>query len=78
MFVELDIAVLTRDIPEKRLKAGDLGTVVHAYASANLYEVEFVDALGATLALLTLDEADLRIMADKEILHVRLLDQAAA
>lgn len=78
MFKELDIVVLKRDIPEHKLKAGDVGAVVHVYANAKGYEVEFINVRGETVALLTLKDADLRPMADEEILHVRGLERVAA
>ncbi len=31
MIEELDRVILTRDLPEKKLKAGDVGTVVLVY-----------------------------------------------
>lgn len=77
MFTELDIVVLKKDIQEQKLKAGDVGSVVHVYAHTKSYEVEFVNVRGETIALLTLEDADLRPMADWEILHVRGLERAA-
>ena len=77
MYTELDIVVLKKDILEQKLKAGDVGSVVHVYAHAKSYEVEFVNVRGETIALLTLEDADLRPMADWEILHVRGLERAA-
>jgi len=32
---EHDLIVLTRDIAEHRLRAGDVGTVVHVYAAGH-------------------------------------------
>lgn len=58
------------DIPEHELEAGDVGAVVHRYEEGG-YEVEFVSASGATLAVLTLTDADLRPMGGMQILHVR-------
>jgi hypothetical protein len=69
---ELELVVLTRDMPEHRLRAGDVGTVVHSYR-AGAYEVEFVSAGGETLAVLTVTEDDVRAMDQREILHVRSL-----
>lgn len=71
MIEELEIVVLTRDIPEHALKAGDVGTVVHRYEDGSAYEVEFVATEGRTLALLTLGRSDVRPMGAEEILHVR-------
>jgi hypothetical protein len=78
MFQELDLIVLTRDLPEYRLQKGDIGTVVHLYASGGACEVEFVNAQGDTVALLTLEAKDIRPLQGREILHVRELAQAMA
>ena len=50
-------------VPEKHWSIG--------YGQA--YEVEFCDAGGRTLAVLTLTAADVRPRRDREILHVREL-----
>jgi hypothetical protein len=72
---ELDLVVLTHDIPEHGLLAGDLGTIVHGYTDGQAWEVEFVTAEGRTVAVLTLTRADIRPMGSHEILHVRALSQ---
>jgi hypothetical protein len=69
---ELDLVVLTHDIPSHQLQKDDVGTIVHVYAD-NAYEVEFVTAEGATVAVLTLDGSDVRPLAAREILHARAL-----
>ena len=71
MICEHDVVVLIRDVEGCDLKAGDVGAVVHCYESGNAYEVEFVTPLGKTVALLTLNQRDIRPMGDSEILHVR-------
>jgi hypothetical protein len=68
---EHSVIVLTRDIPDLGLKAGDVGVVVHEYAKGKAYEVEFVTGSGRTLAVETLDPKDLRPVGDSEILHIR-------
>ncbi len=78
MFKELDIAVLRHDITEHGLKAGDIGTIVHCYGRSETFEVEFVDARGKTVALLTLTLAEIRAVDGSEILHVRELEKDAA
>lgn len=70
---EFDSAVLTRDLPEHGLKAGDVGTVVHCYESGQGFEVEFVSADGRTVAALTLTAAEVRPLEGREILHARPL-----
>lgn len=69
-FALLDTVVLTRDLPEHGLRAGDLGAVVELYDSDSV-EVEFVRASGHTKALVTLQADDLRSVADSDILAVR-------
>jgi len=70
---ELDTVVLARDVPEHGLVGGDVGSVVHVHRDGEAYEVEFVNAAGSTIAVLTLNSADVRPMADAEILHARRL-----
>ncbi len=41
MIKEHDIVVLTEDVPEEGLTAGDVGTVVHIHNNGEGYEVEF-------------------------------------
>lgn len=68
---EHDVVVLTRPLGEHGLVAGDVGTVVHVYADRRACEVEFVRGDGETVAVATLLAADVRPLAESEILHVR-------
>ena len=68
---ELDAVVLAHDIDEYGLRQGDVGAVVHRYTVEGAFEVEFVTAAERTIALLTLDVADIRPAAEQEMLHVR-------
>ena len=77
MVHELDLVVLMRPVEEHGLRVGDVGTIVHCYSDDQAYEVEFVDADGKTLAVLTLEHADVRLPVSGEILHVRELSSAA-
>ena len=77
MFQELDTVVLSHDIGEYDLKQGDIGTVVHRYKDNLAFEVEFVTADGKTIALITLDQTDIRPIGPREVLHVRELSEAA-
>ncbi len=76
-FHELETVVLTRDLPEAGLRAGDLGAVVQVYAP-NAVEVEFVTASGRTLALRTLTSDDVRTVRDDDLLTVRTAVRGAA
>ncbi len=71
MIKELDTVVLIRDIKEHGLASGDIGVVVYSYKDRDSYEVEFVTADGKTVAVLTLTSKDIRLMKNREILHVR-------
>ena len=76
MIKELDTIVLSRDIPEHGLKQGDIGAVVHIYREREAFEVEFITGQGDTVAVVTLETRDIRLMQDREILHVRKLQAA--
>ena len=73
MIRELDTLVLPRAFLQDALRKGDVGAVVHQYTDREAFEVEFITAEGRTVAFLTLTEADIRPMANGEILHARVL-----
>jgi hypothetical protein len=73
MISEHDCIILTEDLPQEGLKAGDIGTVVHAHIGAAAYEVEFVTLAGETVAVATLLENQLRPVARGDLAHVRVL-----
>jgi hypothetical protein len=68
---DLDCVVLTRDLPDKKLKAGDVGTVVMVFNDGEAFDVEFLTLDGDTFALETLLAADLRPARGQEIAHAR-------
>jgi hypothetical protein len=68
---EFDRVVLTRDLPEHGLRPGDIGTIVHVYDEPAGFEVEFFNAAGGTLAVVTVGAADVRDPGSDEVLHVR-------
>jgi hypothetical protein len=70
------VIVLTRDLPEHNLRAGDVGAVVHVYAEGKAYEVEFITGAGQTLAVETLEPKDIRPPGAGEILHIRSMTAA--
>ncbi|MDA0988637.1 MAG: DUF4926 domain-containing protein [Chloroflexi bacterium] len=71
-FEKLECVVLTHDIGEHGLRAGDLGTVVEVYPEGGV-EVEFVRGSGATQVLLTLEEKDVRKIDQNDLLATRRL-----
>jgi hypothetical protein len=58
-------------LPAERLTAGDVGTVVLVHQRGAGYEVEFTTLAGDTVALVTLDAADVRLVEAREISHAR-------
>lgn len=76
MIKEHDCVVLTKDLPEEALQAGDIGTVVHIHDGGAGYEVEFMTLAGETIAVATLLAAQVRPCARRDIAHVRELQPA--
>lgn len=68
---EHDCVVLTADLPSERLKAGDVGTVVHIHNADSAYEVELMTFAGNTIAVATIDRAALRPVGERDLSHVR-------
>ena len=71
-FKPLDVVVLARDLPDRGLRKGDLGAVMHVYEPDGL-EVEFVRASGRTESLVTLCTRDVRAVADTDLVAVRAM-----
>jgi hypothetical protein len=70
---EHDRVVLTVDLPYEKLASGDVGTVVHVHAGESAYEVEFVSLSGETIAVVTVERAQVRPVERREITHARLV-----
>ena len=68
---EHDRVVLTTDLAGEKLAAGDVGTVVHVYQDGTAYEVEFVALDGESVAVVTLERAQVRPVEHREITHAR-------
>jgi hypothetical protein len=73
MIHEHDCIVLTDDIPNEGLQAGDVGTVVHIHGDAAGYEVEFATLTGETVAVATVLPSQLRVVGPQDLVHVRPL-----
>jgi hypothetical protein len=76
MINELDCIILTTDLPEYGLTAGDIGTVVMVHQNGQGFEVEFVTLDGETLAVASLYASQVRAVIHREIAHARLLAAA--
>lgn len=66
--------VLTQDIADTILKAGDVGTVVEVYDNGAAYEVEFFALDGSTIAVETILAEFTRAVSGNQILHTRELE----
>lgn len=73
MIREHDPIVLTENLPEHALEAGDVGVVVHIYPGGEAFEVEFLTLAGETTAVTTLKKNQLRAIRKREIPHAREL-----
>jgi len=73
MIKEHDCIVLTANLPEEGLEAGDVGTVVHIHKDAAAYEVEFMTLTGKTVAVATVLPSQLRPVSKRDLTHVREL-----
>ena len=73
---EHDCIVLTADLPDEGLKAGDVGTVVHIHKGGSAYEVEFVTLAGETIAVATVEAHGLRPVGKRDVNHIRELQAA--
>lgn len=55
--IQFQVVALLQDLPQHGLKAGQTGTVLEFLTMPQEgYEVEFIDADGHTIALMTLEE----------------------
>lgn len=73
MIKEHDIVVLTQDLPEEHLTAGDVGTVVHIHDGGAGYEIEFMTLSGRTIAVATVMALQVRAVSPRDLVHVREL-----
>lgn len=73
MIREHDRVVLTCDVAAEKLKAGDVGTVVHVHKRTKALEVEFLTLGGDTVTVTTLLPSQLRSVRRREITHARML-----
>lgn len=77
MIQEIENVVLTTDLPEYGLLAGDIGTVVLVHGNGEGYEVEFVTLDGHTVAVATVLASQVRRAGRGEIAHAREVSTSA-
>ena len=77
MLSELDLVVLTEDLPEEHLKAGDVGTIVHVHQNGAAFIVEFMTLAGQTIAVTTVEASQVRAVASSDVSHARSMETPA-
>jgi hypothetical protein len=68
--------VLLNDIPERKLKKGDIATVVEHHpseSSGDGYTLEVFNAIGDTIAVITVTESEIEPLKESEVLRVRTM-----
>ena len=71
MLAEHDRVVLTADVSDSRLKAGDVGTIVHVHRSGAAFEVEFHALDGNTTAVATIPSSLVRPAPGADLTRAR-------
>lgn len=64
--------VLTEDLPEEELVAGDSGTAIDIYDEGAAYEVEFFALSGDTIAVATVESKMIRPATRGDVTHSRV------
>ena len=68
--------MLTANVPDEGLVAGDVGTVVHIHKGGEGYEVEFMTLTGETVATVILLAGQVRPLNRRDLAHTRELATA--
>lgn len=66
--------VLAKDFPEKKLKTGDIATVVEHHPVSDGedgYTLEVFNALGDTITVITVAESAIDLLTENDVLSVR-------
>jgi len=73
---------LRADIPAHKMRRGDVATIVEAHpgrpGQEAGYSLEVFNAVGQTIAVVTVRESQVEPLANNEVLHVRRLDGVPA
>jgi hypothetical protein len=73
---------LRMDIPAHRLRRGDVATVVETHPGRRGqepgYSLEVFNAVGETVAVVTVRESQIEALAHNEVLQVRRLEEVPA
>ena len=78
MLEEHDRIVLTDDVADPDLKAGDVGRIVHVHRDGEAFEVEFLILDGYTAAVAAVSSSQVRPVTGADIIHARDFRAGAA
>ena len=71
---------LKEDLPAHGLQSGDVATIIETHSGEEHqepgYSLEVFNAIGETIAVVTVHESHIEPLAPGEVLHVRRLDEA--
>ena len=81
LLAQHDVVVLTRDLPEDGLEAGDVGVILLAHEGHDDvppgYTVEVTTLLGETIAVVEVPVDLVRPAAERDVRHVRSVPMSA-
>ncbi len=72
MIERFSTVVLTEDLPDEELVAGDSGTVIDIYDKGAAYEIEFFALSGDTVAVTTVESKMVRSATREDVAHSRV------
>lgn len=72
MIERFSTEVLTEDLPDEELVAGDSGTVIDIYDDGTAYEIEFFALSGETIAVATVESKMVRPATKEDVTHSRV------
>lgn len=68
---------LKKDLPQYQLCQGDIATIVEHHPvkeGEDGYSLEVFNAVGETIAVITLAESEIESLMKNEVLHIRVLE----
>ncbi len=77
MINEYERVAITIDLPQYRLKSGDIGTVVDITSDAKEYTLEFFTLDGETYAVVPVMREHIRQIGQGEVAHARSVETIA-
>jgi len=77
MINEYERVVLTTDLPQYQLQAGDMGVVVMIHGDHEGYEIEVFGVDGHTLDVITVEAKNVRPVNARDVMHARARTETA-